>query len=237
MMRFIVTLLVLTALLCPGSGHGEPAPAGPVVASVVAIDGKLSVKRSGSSTWTAAKLNMSDYLHDRLKTDTKSMAGLEFVVGGKIALSHSTEVELMGTRKAEEVGSGTELQLTSGSLWATMTPQKNTFSIKTPSCTIGIRGTEFVVDEDSDGTQVSVLSGEVAVTDATNQETLARPGHVLRVRRGQRPVVRVVELSTLRGQLQQRHGRLGKFLDRLRPRALPSREPARRPRRPLGGPR
>jgi ferric-dicitrate binding protein FerR (iron transport regulator) len=206
--------LILLAALSVGLACADSK--GSVVASVIAIQGKLSVKSVGSAGWSAARVNQSDYPHDHLKTDASSVAALEFVVGGRIGLNKGTEVEITGSREATDVNKGTQLKLTSGSLWAKMSKQKDTFRIATPSCTIGIRGTEFVVEEKSGGTEVSVLEGEVAITDAAAHLTLARPGEVLRILPGKPPIIRLVQLALLRRQLQQRHGPLLQLLENLR---------------------
>lgn len=158
----VAALAVALAVATLASFLTQPAHADnkTVVASVVAIDGKLTVERPGAGKY-AAFVQMPDYVGDVLSTDAKSVAALEFVVGGKIGVNPSSSVMITGNRSASD-GSGHVLNVKSGAIWAKFDKQKSPLLIKTPSATIGIRGTEFVVNSDDKGTTIDVFEGNVA---------------------------------------------------------------------------
>lgn len=205
MRKLIFAALLIAAIhtVIEAAPVGGASP-GPVIASVIAIDGSLSMASAGTDTWHSARVDTNGYTNDRFKTDKNSMAALEFTVGGRIGLSKGTEVALIGPRDAKNTATGTVLSLARGSVWAKMAPQTQPFQIKTPSCTIGIRGTEFVVNEGQQQTVVSVLDGEVGVTDnKTHQTTVGRPGNMLALRPGHRPTLRHFKPEVLRGMYQK----------------------------------
>ena len=203
-----------TALASPPSS-GEA----PVIASVVSVERTVRVKPAGQSAWIPAKPQMAERASDHIKTEADSVVALEFVCGGRVGINASSEVELVAPRSAREVTDGTFLKLSSGSIWATLNTQAVPFKITTPSCTLGIRGTEFVVDDADGQTEISVLSGAVEVTDSARGVTMVRPGQVLLARRRQRALLRAEGLSVMRGRLLRRLMRLRRHLDTLPPQA------------------
>lgn len=145
-----------------------------VVASVVAIDGKLMLERPGAGKY-AAFVQMSDYIGDRLTTEAKSVAAVEFVVGGKIGINPNSTVEITGNRSATDA-SGSVLRVTSGAVWAKFDKQKSPLLIRTPSATLGIRGTEFLINADNESTTIDVFEGKVAYTPTkAGEEVSALP--------------------------------------------------------------
>lgn len=131
-----------------------------VVASVVAIDGKVMLERPGAGKY-AAFVQMPDYIGDKLTTEAKSVAAVEFVVGGKIGINPNSSVVITGNRSATDA-SGSVLQVASGAVWAKFDKQKSPLIIRTPSATLGIRGTEFLITADNESTTVDVFEGKVA---------------------------------------------------------------------------
>lgn len=158
--------LVLTALITlvtvfstatrPVLADGQP-----VVASVIAIDGKLTCERPGKGKY-AAFVQMPDYTQDVLSTDANSVAALEFTVGGKIGINKGSAVRIIGNRSAADATSGQVLKLDSGTIWAKFDKQKSPLYIRTRNTTIGIRGTEFLVEAGTDSTTIDVFEGTVA---------------------------------------------------------------------------
>lgn len=202
-LAIVATLCVLAAPIQAG-----PSP----VAHLVAIDGKVLVM-SGNAAWKSATLNQADYLGDHLKTDGSSLAALEFTVGGKIGLNEGTEIEITGARDVQDVtqrDATSTLVLKAGTIWAKFTKQQEQFKIQTESTTIGIRGTEFVVEDDGGETTVSVLEGLVDVADAQGIMQAA-PGDVVAVRRGQRAQRRQYKVDDLRKKMDGKRGRLSRF--------------------------
>jgi FecR protein len=159
-------LLVAALLVSPFtswelSRPAQAADSAAVVASVVAIDGKLTLDRPGRGKY-AAFVQMPDYVQDKLSTDERSLAAIELAVGGKIGINKSTSIQLTSATGAVDASTGQVLTISSGSVWAKFSKQRSTLQIKTPSATMGIRGTEFLVEATSEGTTIDVFEGAVA---------------------------------------------------------------------------
>ncbi len=74
---------------CREEGRTGPVDAGPMAtaarsAQIVALDGSVQVKRSGSMEWTAGALHMQLFLEDKIRTGRESFADLEFEAGGTL---------------------------------------------------------------------------------------------------------------------------------------------------------
>lgn len=180
LLAFVLVIAFVPRLAC---AEGKP-----VVASVVAIDGKLTLERPGAGKY-AAFVQMPDYIDDKLSTDAKSVAALEFVVGGKIGINPNSTVTITGVRNASDA-SGQVLRVNSGAVWAKFDKQKSPLIIRTPSATLGIRGTEFVVSADESSTTIDVFEGKVAyVPTKAADETAALPESAFVAGPGMRVVI------------------------------------------------
>jgi len=194
------------------------------IASVVAIDGSLSVLRAPGDKWFAGFVQMPDYVHDHLKTDDKSLAALEFKVGGKIGINKGTEIELVGPREAADVtkrGTFEKLVLKSGTVWAKFARQHEQFKIQTESTVIGIRGTEFLVETGANKeTTISVLEGEVEYTGAQGAAggpgtgAVAGPGAKITIEYQKVPVVKQYDPNALRKESEERYPALNHWFVR-----------------------
>ncbi|MBM3463031.1 MAG: hypothetical protein FJX76_13090 [Armatimonadetes bacterium] len=227
------TLPLIAVMLASGAWSADPP-----VGYVVAIDGKLERKPS-SGNWAVARLQQPDYVGDHLRTDKQSMAAVEFTRGGKVGVNTATEILIVGPREAKDVTERStveQITVQAGSIWAKFAKQSEQFKIQTESCTIGIRGTEFVVEQSADGeTEVSVLEGEVEVVDSTNEVTRLKPGQYIRARRGQRARLSRETEQQMRQRLERRHARFTRFwAKRATWRTIqnnpPQRQPVNRPR-------
>jgi hypothetical protein len=205
-----LTSALLSAALLPSRCEADstPAPSGQSIGNVAKIDGKLSVMRANQSEWSAGFLQMPDYPQDHLRTDDKSVAALDMLVGGRIGIDKGTEIYLDQEGKATEVGSATNqtLVLKSGSVWCKFQKQDHPFRIKTDNTTVSIKGTEFVVDQQSKTTTISVLEGTVAYTEAGQATTKdAKAGTVVTLEYEKIPVVKYVDPDELRKQEIEKH--------------------------------
>lgn len=147
-----------------------PAAAQPKeeVARVVTIKGdRLDYSRDGGNAWYQAFVEMKDYKGDQLRTNASSYGSIEFYTGGQIGINKDTTIQIVSDDNADIIN------LEKGGLWGklkTRPAEKGPVQIKTSSGVMGIRGTEFVINESDQGTEVSVLEGEVAVTPEGGEE-------------------------------------------------------------------
>lgn len=155
-------------------------------ATMIGLSGNVEVMTSGGSSWANAKLRQSLDSGDRVKTGSKSGAvillkdGTELKIG---PLSNVTIDKIAGAQNSKST-----IKLDSGKAWSRVSKSRNAreeqFTIKTPSSTSGVRGTEMAVEVDDAGaTTLTVVEGEVAfgneygnVTVGTSQQSMAEPG-------------------------------------------------------------
>ena len=226
--RSAAKLLLAAALLAPGmatslSQRAQAASGAPVIAKVVAIDGKLTLDRPGVGRY-AAFVQMPDYLQDRLTTDDKSLAAIELTVGGKIGINKNSAVQLTSATSAVDATTGHVLTVSSGSIWAKFSKQKSTLEIKTPSATLGIRGTEFLVEASKEGTTIEVFEGAVAYAPlgkdgkgSLQGAALATPGMRIFIKNAlSAPVVKQYEVDKLRKEAAERNKALADAVVALR---------------------
>ncbi len=129
----------------------------------ISENGTLEYQRGGSK-WYPAFIDMKDQVDDKLKTDATTFGSIEFFTGGQIGINKNSAVQITADNDVNVIS------VSSGGIWAKMGKQKKPLQIRTSSGVMGIKGTEFVVTETGDGTEVSVLEGEVEVTPADGGE-------------------------------------------------------------------
>ena len=200
------TLLLALLLWHPVVGKESTSGPEPVlrVESIKPADGKgpavLSQQRPGDANGYPVSVNTTGYLKDHFLTDKNTLAALEFLIGGRVGINKDTDVEVVSERSvADGKVNAQRIILKNGSLWvkADANQLKQPLEIQTSGGVMAIKGTEFTVDEEEDGTvQICCFEsnselGGVEIRDAQGQLVgLARPGDEYRVHRLRKPVVR-----------------------------------------------
>ncbi len=196
------------------------ADAPTAVASVIAIKGKLMLDRPGRGHYSAF-VQMPDYINDQLTTDPKSVAAVEFAIGGRIGINRGSSIRIVGYRSATNASTGQMLRVNSGVIWAHFDKQKSPLIIQTRNSTIGIRGTEFLVDARDDSTTIDVFQGHVAYAprlpgqapeanpELPENASLAGPGERVVIKAAlAAPVVNKYDVDRLRKEDAQRYNDL-----------------------------
>jgi hypothetical protein len=149
------------------------------VGTVLDIDGpRLMTNRHQEGSWFQAYPTMPTNLGERMMSDPKTTATLEFSIGGRAVITPSTEIEIVGQRDIEVVGN--KILVKSGKMWAKIDKQNSQLQIETSGGTMGIEGTEFLVEVDGDETELTLLEGTIAVTGADGQKRRLQGGQALR---------------------------------------------------------
>jgi hypothetical protein len=166
----LVTVLVLVGNV---GAQGKPQKVG----TVLDIDGpKLMTNRHQEGRWFQAYPTMATNLGERMKSDAKTTATLEFAIGGRAVISPGTEIEIVGQRDIDVVGN--KVIVKSGKMWAKIDKQNSQLQIQTSGGVMGIEGTEFVVEVSGEDTTLSMLEGSIAVTDADGQTERFKGGEI-----------------------------------------------------------
>lgn len=176
------TLLVLTIL-------SNPAVANPskedVIARVFDVSGKgLEVKRNGKNDWEKGKKDSAGFIRDHFKTDAKTSAALELLIGARLGVKPGTEIVLLDEDEAGQVMGDKKVRkiaLNSGSVYAKFNKQETPLKIQTRGGVMGIKGTEFEVETADNGeTSVMLLEGSVDYEEKDGKTSELVPGQKLR---------------------------------------------------------
>lgn len=167
------------------------------VQSIQPVDPKLQTqllqKRAEDTRAYPITINATGYLQDHFSTSGNTLAALEFLIGGRVGINQNTEVEVSTERSVQC------LTLKKGGLWvkADAKTLKQPIEIQTNGGTMGIKGTEFTLHEEEDGTveincfESSSEQGGVEIRDVNGQVVgMARPGDQVRVHRSRKPAFR-----------------------------------------------
>jgi hypothetical protein len=192
-------LFCLALLGCLPAGAEDPVIR---VQSIKPADGKgqsiLRQKRPGDAQSYPVSVNTTGYVKDHFMTDTNTLAALEFLIGGRVGINKDTDIEIVNERSVADGSLEVKrIILKNGSLWvkADAKALKQPLEIQTNGGVMGIKGTEFTVDQEEDGTvQVCCFEsnsslGGVEIRDEAGQVVgLARPGDEVRVHRQRKPL-------------------------------------------------
>lgn len=171
------------------------------VQSIQPVDPKgqtqLLQQRADEQQSYPVTVNATGYVQDHFKTSKNTLAALEFLIGGRVGINQSSDVEIVNERSVVDNQQGKRLVLKSGGLWmkADAKSLKQPLEIQTNGGIMGIRGTEITVHEEEDGTvEVNCFEsnselGGVEIHDLSGQLVgTARPGDQYRIHRTRKPV-------------------------------------------------
>ena len=140
----------------------------PRVAKLNYVTGKVEVQRSGTNVWVLAKMNMSLYAADQVRTGKNGMAEILLDDGSFLRLKPNSMLEIIELAQEDKAKAKKSVfGLSIGKLWSKVQKiqdAESKFEVRTPTAVAGVRGTELSVFVDRDfSTRVSVFAGSVEV--------------------------------------------------------------------------
>jgi hypothetical protein len=132
-----------------------------------------------------ATLNSTGYIQDHYITDGNTVAALEFLIGGRVGINKNTDIEIVDARSVSDGKPVKRVVLKNGGLWvkADAKQLKQPLEIQTNGGVMGIKGTEFTVETQQDGTdrvccfESNSTQGGVEIRDKAGKVVgLAKPG-------------------------------------------------------------
>ena len=172
--RLFFLLLMLSAWL-PASAAG--------IGTATLVSGEVDLLRDGGVYSLAAGVDVFE--GDIVKTTDEAHAQLEMADGSILAVGPASEVYLADYLLEDDQSvSKAAVNLLRGFLrFVTAKLRKNAhYEFNTHTVTLGIRGTEGVIEADSDSTSLQLEEGEVDVHELDDD---GAPGEALRVHQGQ----------------------------------------------------
>jgi cytochrome c-type biogenesis protein CcmH/NrfG len=150
---------------------------------VVELEGTVEVSRAGSPLWDPAHTNQVLLAGDRFRTGPRSRAVLRPNPLTPTRIDESTLIEVPGPEKP------LILRILKGALYMFHREKPGLFPIGTPSTSALVRGTEFVLQVDEDGTtKLTMLDGTVEMTNEFGSMTLTN-GQTAVVEPGKAPTI------------------------------------------------
>ncbi|WHH61073.1 FecR domain-containing protein [Petroclostridium sp. X23] len=137
-------------------------------ASIVDMEGKVQILKAGGEKAFSAFKGMNLTQGDRIITGKDAWVKLDIDQNKEMKLAENTDMtmsELLGSVNAKN--DQTFLNLLVGKAWIFIKEKLNVnakFEIKTPTTVMGVRGTQFFVQEQDGQTYVTVVEGTVAAS-------------------------------------------------------------------------
>ena len=167
-------------------------------AEIVFLAGKAEFRQSAAAPWVPATLRQEIAVGATVRTGLASQIALVLRDQTQVRLNEQTVLTLTAVDGASQ---GTRLDLGRGRMWAqakqfvsgslrsltavvnSLNSERARLLVHTPTATIGIRGTDWEVLADDASTTVTVLSGQVEVSNDAgtilvnqNEQAVALPG-------------------------------------------------------------
>lgn len=143
-------------------------------------------KRPGDANGFPVTLNCTGYVKDHYITDANTVAALEFLIGGRVGINKGSDVEIVDERSVADGKTPVKrIVLKKGGLWvkADAKQLKQPLEIQTNGGVMGIKGTEFTVETQADGSdriccfESNSSQGGVEVRDTKGKVVgTAKPG-------------------------------------------------------------
>jgi tetratricopeptide (TPR) repeat protein len=197
-MSRVVRLLALGLIIisCQALAGASPVwAAAPLAGKIISLQGQVAVRPGGQPAWVPAGLNKELFTGDAVKTGPVSRAAILCVDESQIKLNENTvlvlkriapspKLRLGGVTPVGEQPAVSLYQVLSGEIWLRNKNEKFRFELETPAVTATIRGTEFNLRVNPDGsTRVTLLEGRLDLVNPygtlvlhPGEEGLARPG-------------------------------------------------------------
>ena len=134
-------------------------------AKVVHVQGQVEQRPPDAQAWQILKVSTGLALRSGVRTGAQSRAALLLLDNTQLRLNQNTEIEIkaLGTERS----AATELLVNIGRVWTqTVRRHASPLTLKTPTATLGIRGTDWDVEVGPDGkTLLTVFSGNVDLSN------------------------------------------------------------------------
>ena len=169
---FVSVVFLLTAAIPPVFAQGED-----IVASLQRISGRVSVRQVSTSKTIRGRNGLLLRTGDTVVTARRARVTIKFRNGSEIRLFPRSEfqVKAASERKGKKRTFRFSLFSRVGSFWGRFVKRRQVANIRTPTATIGIKGTVLrVVDRDGKA-RVALTEGLIDVSN--DRETVElRPG-------------------------------------------------------------
>lgn len=172
-------LLVLGLIASPVWATNEPD------ATIISLHGSGNYLEQTDSGWKPASVNKTLAAGNQVRTAHQSRMALLFKDRTQLRLHQDTVLQIIGVGSDS---SNTKLKLDRGRAWAQSKTMIQGLTMETPTATAAIRGTDWELAVEEDGTsQITVLSGVVEFSNEQGSVTVNK-NEQARAQKGKAPV-------------------------------------------------
>ena len=142
------------------------------VAKIASIQNVVETREAGTTDWEPSQLRQSLFGQARVRTGPASRAAILYSDKTLHRMNEKSELEVLAPSGG--TGSGVLKVISGGHYFSSRTP-KDYGRVETPTVTAAIKGTEFAVQVDADGTTtISMLEGVVEASNAFGSIDIGR---------------------------------------------------------------
>ena len=174
-------------------GHLEVASAAPpgAAAEIVSLQGKGETREASESRWQEVAVRQKLAQGNFLRTGDASRMAVLLADQTQIRLAANSMIQIKQVGDNQE--RGTVLSQSAGRSWTQSKNVPNRLTVETPSALAAIRGTDWELVVDADGTStLTVLSGEVHLANDQGSINIGA-GEQGRAQKGRAPVKRILQ--------------------------------------------
>jgi tetratricopeptide (TPR) repeat protein len=180
--RFLAGATLALVLLIPCVSLAQQT----AIAKAVSVQGTVEVRRAGTTTWQATRLNDTYAAGDTIRVGDRSRADLAMLNQSVLRLNANTEVTVEPVKDQQ---TGVVNLLRGATHFFSRGPRS--LEVQTPFTIAGVRGTEFLVTVEPDKTLLTIFEGTVLAQNPAGQLNLTS-GQSAVAESGKAPVLRVV---------------------------------------------
>lgn len=179
--RHTRTAVLLLIGLITSTAHAGNEPD----ATIISLQGSGNYREQASSSWQPASVNKALVTGNQVRTEHQSRMALLFKDRTQLRLHQDTVLQIMGVGLDS---SNTRLKLDHGRVWAQSKTLIHGLKMETPTATAAIRGTDWELAVEDDGTSlITVLSGVVEFSNEQGSVTINK-NEQARAQKGKAPV-------------------------------------------------
>jgi len=161
----------ITSIGLPLNASAVPNPA----AEVVSVEGVGEYRADARRNWATAKVEQDLFAGNYVRTGSLSRMGLLFSDRTQIRMNEKSLLRVKAVQSRAPDSGKTILRLERGRAWTQAKDIPQGLIMETPSATAAIRGTDWDLEVDNNGTAtLTVLSGEVEFFNKYGKVTVSR---------------------------------------------------------------
>jgi len=162
----LLNIVIFTTVFFPVLGQENPRVSG---AALIEAENKVTVKHGAAAWQKAPALPAALAIGDKVQTGELSRAAVRLTDLSVLRLDELTNIEIIPPAKE----SGKErLDISAGATYFFSREKPRELEVRTPSATGALRGTEFVVRVTGTLTQLTMIDGEVELSNAAGSIVL-----------------------------------------------------------------